>query len=241
MNETFIRTAQLLGDQGFSRLSSSVVAVFGLGGVGSHCAEALARARRRDPVPHRLRYGGSLQYQPPEHRSFKHCGTEKNGRDEGKDRRHKSRVLCFHKQRFCAPGKPPGGLFLLPCEAGLHHRRHRHRQRQAGPGLLCLGGGDPHPVVHGHRKQAPSGGLPHRGYLLHQRLPPVPGHAQGIKKAGDPCLKAALYSEETARRPETPGETKGSGRPAPASIAFVPPVAGLLIAGEVIRELSGTD
>lgn len=42
MNETFIRTAQLLGDQGFSRLSSSVVAVFGLGGVGSHCAEALA-------------------------------------------------------------------------------------------------------------------------------------------------------------------------------------------------------
>lgn len=44
MNETFIRTAQLLGDQGFSRLSSSVVAVFGLGGVGSHCAEALARS-----------------------------------------------------------------------------------------------------------------------------------------------------------------------------------------------------
>lgn len=44
MNETFIRTAQLLGDQGFSRLSSSAVAVFGLGGVGSHCAEALARS-----------------------------------------------------------------------------------------------------------------------------------------------------------------------------------------------------
>ena len=44
MNETFIRTAQLLGDQGFSRLSSSAVAVFGLGGVGSHCAEALTRS-----------------------------------------------------------------------------------------------------------------------------------------------------------------------------------------------------
>ena len=44
MNETFIRTAQLLGDQGFSRLSSSAVAVFGLGGVGSHCAEALPRS-----------------------------------------------------------------------------------------------------------------------------------------------------------------------------------------------------
>ena len=61
-----------------------------------------------------------------------------------------------------------------------------------------------------------------------------------LKKREIPALKV-LYSEETPRRPETPGETKGSGRPAPASIAFVPPVAGLLIAGEVIRELSGTD
>ena len=203
MNETFIRTAQLLGDQGFSRLSSSVVAVFGLGGVGSHCAEALARSGVGTLF---LIDSDTVAPSNINRQSIALLSTVgQNGRDEGKDRRHKSRVLCFHKQRFCAPGKPPGGLFLLPCEAGLHHRRHRHRQRQAGPGLLCQGRGDPHPVVHGHRKQAPSGGLPHRGYLLHQRLPPVPGHAQGIKKAGDPRLKGPVF------RGDAP-QTRNAGR-----------------------------
>ena len=44
MNEIFTRTIQLLGEDGFSRLSRASVAVFGLGGVGGHCTEALARA-----------------------------------------------------------------------------------------------------------------------------------------------------------------------------------------------------
>ena len=44
MNEIFIRTAQILGEEGFMKLQNASVAVFGLGGVGSHCAEALARS-----------------------------------------------------------------------------------------------------------------------------------------------------------------------------------------------------
>lgn len=48
-----------------------------------------------------------------------------------------------------------------------------------------------------------------------------------------------LYSKE---EPITPGEEYGQlkgGRQAPASISFVPSVAGLLIASEVIKDLSG--
>ena len=59
-----------------------------------------------------------------------------------------------------------------------------------------------------------------------------------LKKWDIPALKV-LYSEELPRMPQTAGEEKSSGRPAPASISFVPSVAGLLIAGEVIRSLSG--
>lgn len=44
MKETFCRTALLLGEKGIQRLLDAKVAVFGIGGVGSYCVEALARA-----------------------------------------------------------------------------------------------------------------------------------------------------------------------------------------------------
>lgn len=44
MQEQYVRTAMLLGEEGVARLRAAAVAVFGLGGVGSFAAEALARA-----------------------------------------------------------------------------------------------------------------------------------------------------------------------------------------------------
>lgn len=44
MNEQFIRSQMLLGTRAMERLQASHVAVFGLGGVGSWCAEALCRS-----------------------------------------------------------------------------------------------------------------------------------------------------------------------------------------------------
>ena len=44
MKEEFTRTAALLGEEAIAKLNSSYVALFGLGGVGSYTAEALARA-----------------------------------------------------------------------------------------------------------------------------------------------------------------------------------------------------
>lgn len=44
MQEQFLRTEMLIGPSAMERLFSAHVAVFGLGGVGSWCAEALARA-----------------------------------------------------------------------------------------------------------------------------------------------------------------------------------------------------
>lgn len=44
MQHRFSRTEQLIGPEGLGRLAAARVAVFGLGGVGSWCAEALARA-----------------------------------------------------------------------------------------------------------------------------------------------------------------------------------------------------
>ena len=43
MKESFFRTAMLLGEDADALLASSHAAVFGVGGVGGHCCEALAR------------------------------------------------------------------------------------------------------------------------------------------------------------------------------------------------------
>ena len=59
-----------------------------------------------------------------------------------------------------------------------------------------------------------------------------------LKKRGREHLKV-LYSKETPVRVSTgdTGKEEGQGRPLPGSISFVPPVAGLLIAGEAVRDL----
>ena len=44
IREEQLRTAMLLGEEGLEKLKNARVAVFGLGGVGGHAAEALARA-----------------------------------------------------------------------------------------------------------------------------------------------------------------------------------------------------
>ena len=44
MNDIFLRTRLLIGQEAINKLKSSKVAVFGVGGVGSFVIEALARA-----------------------------------------------------------------------------------------------------------------------------------------------------------------------------------------------------
>ena len=61
---------------------------------------------------------------------------------------------------------------------------------------------------------------------------------QQLRKRGIEHLKV-VYSREVPRKPAVTGlETEEDRRPAPGSIAFVPSAAGLIMAGEVIRELA---
>ncbi|MBP9999919.1 MAG: tRNA threonylcarbamoyladenosine dehydratase, partial [Clostridiales bacterium] len=64
-----------------------------------------------------------------------------------------------------------------------------------------------------------------------------------LKKRGIPKLKV-VYSEEVPIKPEIPEELwekenpTGAKRQLPGSNAFVPSVVGLIIAGEVIKDLA---
>ena len=58
-----------------------------------------------------------------------------------------------------------------------------------------------------------------------------------LKKRGVKKLKV-VYSQELPAVPKlSSDEDSGSRRSIPASISFVPPVAGLILAGEVIKDL----
>ena len=48
MNDSFSRVKLLLGDSNFSSIASSRIIIFGLGGVGSWCAESLVRSGIKD-------------------------------------------------------------------------------------------------------------------------------------------------------------------------------------------------
>lgn len=62
---------------------------------------------------------------------------------------------------------------------------------------------------------------------------------QELRKRGIKKLKV-VYSEELPITPEVPSEELKGNRPAPGSTAFVPSVAGLIIASEVIKDLIRT-
>ena len=62
-----------------------------------------------------------------------------------------------------------------------------------------------------------------------------------LRKRGVKNLKV-VYSEEMPLKPksEYTTEVKGSAKiPVPGSVSFVPPVAGMIIAGEVIKDILG--
>lgn len=59
-----------------------------------------------------------------------------------------------------------------------------------------------------------------------------------LKKRGIKRLKV-VYSKEIPITPQEQAEEKKGTRPAPGSTAFVPSVVGLIIAGEVIKDITG--
>ncbi|MDE7192625.1 MAG: tRNA threonylcarbamoyladenosine dehydratase [Oscillospiraceae bacterium] len=59
-----------------------------------------------------------------------------------------------------------------------------------------------------------------------------------LKKRGVKALKV-VYSKEKPLVPAESGESSPKGKAIPGSTAFVPPVVGLIIAGEVVKDITG--
>ena len=234
MEEVFSRTEQLLGRERFQKLRRCHVMVLGAGGVGSHCMEALARAGVG-----RLTLVDSDRVAPSNINRQSIALLSTVGRYKTEVMREKIRDICPDTQVECREtfvlpdnvdtlfGERPDyivdAIDTVSAKIAVAEKAREYKI----PLISSMGTGN---KLHGELFQI--------GDLSETSVCPLCRvMRRELKKRGIEHLKV-LYSTEKPISPQTPekGEDEGKRLP-PGSISFVPPVAGLLIAGEVVRDL----
>ena len=234
MEEVFSRTEQLLGRERFQKLRRCHVMVLGAGGVGSHCMEALARAGVG-----RLTLVDSDRVAPSNINRQSIALLSTVGRYKTEVMREKIRDICPDTQVECREtfvlpdnvdtlfGERPDyivdAIDTVSAKIAVAEKAREYKI----PLISSMGTGN---KLHGELFQI--------GDLSETSVCPLCRvMRRELKKRGIEHLKV-LYSTEKPIPPQAPekGEDEGKRLP-PGSISFVPPVAGLLIAGEVVRDL----
>ncbi len=234
MHEYQERTAYLLGESGMEKLQNAYVAIIGLGGVGGHCAEALARAGvgRLHLVDGDRVDATNLNRQIVAEKST--IGMEKTAA-MAKRIQAVSDCIVTVKQGFVLPENVeeflPENLTFLVDAVDTVSAKLALAKAAADRGLpiiSCMGAGN---------RLDPSG-----FYVTDVFSTAGCGLAramrQGLRKGGIAALPV-VCSKEPARTPKMQPEERETGRrQTPGSLSCVTAAAGLTIAGYVIRKIA---
>lgn len=237
MSDEFSRSRLLLGQKAMDRLACAKIAVFGLGGVGGHAVDALARTGVGSFVlvdGDRVSLTNINRQIVADHSTVGRLKTEVM----------RERILLINPHAsveahpvFFLPGDADS--FLNGCDylvdavdtVAAKLRLAEIGQERGIPVISAMGAGnklDPTrfevaditetsvcPLCRVMRRELKKRGIPHLK-VVYSREPPLP-----------------VYPEEGE------SEEKGTtGRTAPGSLAFVPSVAGLILASQVIQDLT---
>ena len=237
MPDEFSRSRLLLGQKAMDRLACAKIAVFGLGGVGGHAVDALARTGVGSFVlvdGDRVSLTNINRQIVADHSTVGRLKTEVM----------RERILLINPHAsveahpvFFLPGDADS--FLNVCDylvdavdtVAAKLRLAEIGQERGIPVISAMGAGnklDPTrfevaditetsvcPLCRVMRRELKKRGIPHLK-VVYSREPPLP-----------------VYPEEGE------SEEKGTtGRTAPGSLAFVPSVAGLILASQVIQDLT---
>ena len=236
IKESLIRTGMLIGEEALEKLAASRVAVFGVGGVGGYVTEALARSGvgALDLIDHDTVAESNLNRQIIALRST--IGRYKV--DVMKERIADIHPDCTVRTH---------NIFYLPeTEAQFDFTEYdyvvdaidtvvgklsliEHAQAVGTPIISAMGAGN---------KLDPTGFKVADIYKTNG-CPLARVMRRECKARGVKSLKV-VYSEEKPLQPQQiaeAAEEMHGRRSTPGSIAFVPAAAGLVIAGEVIRDL----
>ena len=228
MSGEFSRTSLLIGEEGLSRLASASILLFGVGGVGSHCAEALARCGvgrlilvDSDQVAQSNINRQAVAYQDTVGRGKTEVMAEIIARISPDIREE---LWSSIPEEFLPVDYVVDAIDTVSAKLAIAQHCHRN----SIPLISSMGTGNKlHPELFEIADIYSTSVCPLCRVMRKE-----------CKARNLPGLKV-LYSRETPIKPrEIAGETKG-GRPAPGSISFVPPAAGLMIAGHVVRDLLG--
>lgn len=234
MDNAFSRTALLLGEGAIQKLASSRVAIFGLGGVGGYCLEALARSGvgafdlvdadridttnlNRQILALRSTVGGLKTEVATERvrginpaanvRTYSIFYTEES-----------APLFDFSQYDYIVDA-----VDTVAAKVSL-----ALRAQEAGVKIIsCMGAGN---------KFDPTAFEVTDIYKT-SVCPLARAMRSQLKKVGVKSLKVVYSKEQPAQIDNSAAQKRASGRPSPASCAFVPSVAGLIMAGEVIKDL----
>ncbi|MGN0368704.1 MAG: ThiF family adenylyltransferase [Wujia sp.] len=234
MNEYLERTTLLIGGDGVERLRHARVAVFGIGGVGGYVAEALARSGvgKLDLIDKDVVSASNINRQIIALTSTVGRPKVEVMRERIADINPNCEVRCY--QTFYLPETADNFDFTqydyvvdavdtvtakitLIMEA----------KEKKIPVISCMGAGN---------KLDPTAFRVTDIYKT-SVCPLAKVMRRELKKRDVSDLKV-VYSEEI---PQNSGLFDENGKQIPGSIAFVPSVAGLILASEVIRDLAFTN
>ena len=235
MREEFSRTEMILGPEAVKKLEASKVAVFGIGGVGGHAAEALVRSGV-----------GSLTFVDYDRVTLSnlnrqiialHSTLGMYKVDAMKERALDINPRASIDARRC--------FFLPETQEEFDFRGYDYvvdavdnvtaklliirRAREAGvPVISAMGAGN---------KLRPD--LFKVASIEETSVCPLARvMRRELRKLGISGVKVVFSTEQPQKQNSSPKEG-ADGRSAPGSLAFVPAAAGLILAGEVILDLTG--
>lgn len=235
----FARTELLIGEEGMRKLRNASVMVFGIGGVGSHCVDALARSGVGRLI---LIDNDTVSLTNINRQSIAFHSTVGRYKTEIMKERIKDIDPTIEVETH--------EMFVLPDnmeELFIDKPDYIIDAIDTVTAKLAL-------VELALKKNIPIISSMGTGNKLHPELfeitdlsktsvcPLCKVMRKELKARGIYHLKV-LYSKEKPidLSGKDTGEDKGVRRQIPGSISFVPPVAGIMIAGYVLRDLSGME
>ena len=239
MTDEFSRTELLIGREPLMKLKRANVMVLGVGGVGSHCIEALARSGVGKLI---LVDNDRISLTNINRQSIAYHSTI--GRYKTKVMKDRIADICpelevVTHEMFVLPDnieklfeeRPDyivDAIDTVTAKLAVVQKALEYEI----PVISSMGTGN---KLHGEQFEITD-------ISRTSVCPLCKVMRKELKARGITHLKV-LYSREkpidTSARDT--GEDKGTRRSLPGSISFVPPVAGLLIAGEVIRDITGIE